>query len=389
MKTSYSKRDYDFGHRMFKLRSTISLSQEQLGKHIGISGRAVSEWETGTSYPKTERLKAFIALAIQHQAFPPGHEAEEIRVLWKAAHQKVPLDEDWLHALLAGQPSPQRSHVAEENGQGPAAVPTRRNGQGPAAIPTRRNGQGPAAIPTRRDEQGPAVAPTWGSGQEQVAVPTMMQNLPFPPNPFFTGRQHLLKHLVHLFESNERIAITQPVSISGLGGIGKTQLALEYAHRCYPHIYRCVLWVNAADKAALETSYLALARLLELVPKQEREVERIVRAVNVWLEQHGSWLLILDNADDLELASRFLPTHPRGHILLTTRTQIVGHVAALLPVDAMSREEGLLFLLRRSGVLKSSTAIERIPADMRHEAERLVETPGRSSSGYRSSGSLH
>jgi tetratricopeptide (TPR) repeat protein len=370
MKTSYHERDYTFGQAMLTLRNKIGLTQERLGSVLGVSERAVAGWEGGSNYPKAKHLKALIELAVQRQAFSKDTAAEEIRRLWKVAHQKVLLDEDWLGVLLAGQTSPQGPDVVEEKSM---TVGTCENGQGQVAVPTRVDGQGQAAVPTRVDGQGQVAVPARVDGQGQAAVPTTMQNLPFPPNPFFTGRQSLLRHLERLFECNERIAITQPVSISGLGGIGKTQLALEYAHRCYPHIYRCVLWVNAADKAALEASYLALARLLELVPKQEREVERIVRAVNVWLEQHGSWLLILDNADDLELASRFLPKQPRGHILLTTRTQIVGHIAVLLPVDAMSREEGLLFLLRRSGVLKSGTALERIEGSQRQEAERLVE----------------
>ena len=110
----------------------------------------------------------------------------------------------------------------------------------------------------------------------------------------------------------------------------KTQLALEYAHRCYPSVYRSVLWVNAADKASLEGSYLSLAQLLKLPEEKGRAIDRIVQAVKSWLEEHPRWLLILDNADNLELARSFLPSKPRGHILLTTRSQIVGPIASLI-----------------------------------------------------------
>jgi Tetratricopeptide repeat len=81
----------------------------------------------------------------------------------------------------------------------------------------------------------------------------------------------------------------------------------------------------------------------------------------------------LDNADDLELARSFLPTKPRGHILLTTRSQIVGHIATLIQVETLSPEEGLLFLLRRSGVLPSGTEVDSIAADIRRAAGELVE----------------
>src|SRR5258706_8622871 len=180
-------------------------------------------------------------------------------------------------------------------------------------------------------------------------VAPKIQNLPFPRNPFFTGRETYLQMLDQRIKENGGVALTQPISISGLGGIGKTQLALEYAHRCYPSVYRTILWVNAADKATLEAGYLSLADLLQLPEKNEREVDRIVRAVKTWLERHTNWLLILDSADDLQLIRSYLPTKPRGHMLLTTRSQIVGNIAARIEVEAMESEEGLLFLLKRSG----------------------------------------
>src|SRR5215472_8199925 len=102
MKTSYRERDYVYGEAMHKLRATLGLTQGELGKLVGVSWRSVAEWEAGSSYPRTERLKALIELGVQHQAFSTEHTAEEIRALWKVARQKVLIDEDWLRALLAG-----------------------------------------------------------------------------------------------------------------------------------------------------------------------------------------------------------------------------------------------------------------------------------------------
>src|SRR5215472_12959750 len=106
MKTLYRERNYEYGEAMLKLRNALNLTQGGLGKLVGVSRRSVAEWEAGCSYPKTERLKALIELAVQHQAFSTGSESEEIRQLWKVAHQKVLLDEDWLSALLDQQRSP-------------------------------------------------------------------------------------------------------------------------------------------------------------------------------------------------------------------------------------------------------------------------------------------
>src|SRR5579864_3864444 len=96
---SYEERDYAFGLLIQTLRTTIGLSQAALGERLRVSRRAVAEWEGGLSYPKAERLKQLIALGMQQHAFAAGREEEEIRALWKAAHQKVLLDEAWLADL--------------------------------------------------------------------------------------------------------------------------------------------------------------------------------------------------------------------------------------------------------------------------------------------------
>ncbi len=80
---------YAFGELILSLRSAIGLTQAGLSDHLGISKKAVGEWEAGSSYPKATHLKALIALAIKEQVFAAGHEEEEIRALWQAAHQKV------------------------------------------------------------------------------------------------------------------------------------------------------------------------------------------------------------------------------------------------------------------------------------------------------------
>jgi transcriptional regulator with XRE-family HTH domain len=97
---SYGERDYAFGQAMLTLRTSVGLTQAGLADLLGVSRRAVGEWEAGSSYPKAEHLKHLIELAVKQQAFPTGQEAEEIRALWQAARQKVLLDEQWLATLL-------------------------------------------------------------------------------------------------------------------------------------------------------------------------------------------------------------------------------------------------------------------------------------------------
>src|SRR3989441_2926251 len=110
-RSSYGERDYAFGQSMLALRTSLGLTQAELAHRLGVSGRAVRQWEAGLSYPTAEHLQHVMTLAVRASAFSPGREAEEIRALWKAAHQKVLLDEQWLSTLL-GRAPPSRSLVA-------------------------------------------------------------------------------------------------------------------------------------------------------------------------------------------------------------------------------------------------------------------------------------
>jgi transcriptional regulator with XRE-family HTH domain len=97
---SYRDRDYAFGQTILTLRTKIGLTQTELADVLGVTRRAVGDWEGGLTYPKAEHLKQFVVLAIEQQAFPAGREAEEVHALWQAARQKVLLDEAWLGTLL-------------------------------------------------------------------------------------------------------------------------------------------------------------------------------------------------------------------------------------------------------------------------------------------------
>src|SRR5713101_4661169 len=123
MKTSsYRERDYAFGQLMLTLRTRIGLTQAGLGERLRVSRRAVVEWEGGLSYPTAGHLQALIALGVQQRIFAAGREAEEIRALWQAAHQKVLLDERWLQGLL-GTGHPRLALVTPQSDEQTAAQP--------------------------------------------------------------------------------------------------------------------------------------------------------------------------------------------------------------------------------------------------------------------------
>src|SRR5689334_6881514 len=101
MKTSFSgERDATFGKMILTLRSTLDLTRAELAGQLGVSRQAIGEWEAGNRYPTADHLKQFIEFVLQRQVLSAGHEVEEIRALWKEAHQKIQLDEQWLHEML-------------------------------------------------------------------------------------------------------------------------------------------------------------------------------------------------------------------------------------------------------------------------------------------------
>jgi tetratricopeptide (TPR) repeat protein/transcriptional regulator with XRE-family HTH domain len=180
-------------------------------------------------------------------------------------------------------------------------------------------------------------------------------NVPIRRNPFFTGREDILERLHTLLHSRPT-ARTRVQAISGLGGIGKTQTAIEYAYR-YRDEYQAVFWVKADTAQTLHADVVALAALLHLPEQGEQNQQRVVTAVKRWLEAHTDWLLILDNVEDLALVGD-LVTERGGHVLLTTRSQVTGTYAHRRELAKMEPQEAALFLLRRAKIIRSGDSLE-------------------------------
>ncbi|MGZ3433766.1 MAG: tetratricopeptide repeat protein, partial [Isosphaeraceae bacterium] len=139
-------------------------------------------------------------------------------------------------------------------------------------------------------------------------------NVPHPRNPSFSGREAEIAGLRERLARKRKTALAQ--AISGLGGIGKTQTAVEYAYR-YRDEYKAVLWLNAESSLSLKTGCGDIARQMPL-PHDEKDLDQAAAAVKYWLGTHPDWLLILDNADDPAVLEPFLPTDHAGHILITS-----------------------------------------------------------------------
>lgn len=188
--------------------------------------------------------------------------------------------------------------------------------------------------------------------------------VPYMRNPHFTGRDDLLERLAQELSweksdamSTRQAVLSQPQAIKGLGGIGKTQIAVEYAYRARERERYChTFWINAASQEAILTSFQTLAgQLPNFAEKDEKDQHKLIAAVLHWIEQcPQSWLLIADNADDLSLIQPYLPKQGRGSILLTTRATAVRQLATSIEVEQMGLMEGAQFLLHRTGRLSAS-----------------------------------
>ena len=208
----------------------------------------------------------------------------------------------------------------------------------------------------------------------RAALPPVW-NVPYPRNALFIGREALLAQLRLHLQAGQATALSQPQAISGLGGIGKTQIAIEYAYR-YHQDYQVVLWARAESQDALTSSYVAIASLLNLPEKEAQEQAITVQAVKTWLQVHSGWLFMLDNADDLALVPTFLPPAMGGHLLLTTRAQAMGRLAHRIEVDVLAAEQGALFLLRRAALLAPDAELSQASSGDRALALHITEALG-------------
>ena len=217
----------------------------------------------------------------------------------------------------------------------------------------------------------PDVAGTTPVGAIQVPIWTV----PFRRNPFFTGREDVLTQLHALLQDTSTAALSQPFAMSGLGGIGKTQTAVEYAYR-HRDEYQVVSWVKSSTPEELAGDFASLAQQLHLPEQQTQEQSRIIAVVKEWFETHTGWLLIFDNADELATISDYLPQGNTGHVLITTRAHAMSGIATKIEMHIINREEGTRLLLQRAGLITQTTPLEQVAETDLRLAYRIIHELG-------------
>src|SRR5437660_4704344 len=250
---------------MLTLRTTIGLTQAGLADRLGVSRRAVAEWEAGSSYPKAERLKQLIELGVQLQVFPAGREAEEIRALWRVAHQKLLLDERWLHDLVTPPVPPLQLFPQAEKPFDHAAAE-------------------PAA--SRRVNLVEALDTS-----------------------HFAGREVEVAELLHWIVQ-ERCRL---VTLVGMGGIGKSMLASYLGLRLAPH-FEAVLWRSVRDAPSCEELVADCITFLSETPPAEFPASLEQRITQLLSRlQARRCLLVLDNLQTLLQSGARAGTYLKGY----------------------------------------------------------------------------
>ncbi len=186
------------------------------------------------------------------------------------------------------------------------------------------------------------------------SVPQVWGGVP-PRNKHFTGREDILAQIQRTLGQHSQSALV-PQALHGLGGIGKSQLAVEFAYR-YQDDYQLVWWIQANDERAIRRSLVSLAKRLGL--PESADVQDTVDTVLDVLRRgdpHSRWLLIYDDAPEPGTVGPYLPSGV-GHVLITSRSRTWASESNAIEVDVFSPEESIGLIRGRWAGLTTSDAL--------------------------------
>jgi hypothetical protein len=205
--------------------------------------------------------------------------------------------------------------------------------------------------------------------------PGVNVGVPPRPSPLFRGRERELKEVAI------RLAMDRRVDLSGLGGVGKTSLAVAYLHRHRAEYPDGVFWLRGENETTLLGDFADLAWLppLYLPERTEGNLELIIRGVTRWLVAHSRWLLVVDDLDQEQIPTlkRLLARDLEGHILVSCRIPVWNRTIEVGPMDP---ELATDYLLERTGQDDRTSAasvgqmLEHLPLALEQAAAYMHDT---------------
>jgi tetratricopeptide (TPR) repeat protein len=235
-----------------------------------------------------------------------------------------------------------------------------------AADTERYAAKGPKSVTESRSEDSLSPLSTI-SGAPAIAVDQpdagrIWGNVP-PRNPDFTGRESLLLNLQRSLEAKSKASVL-PHALHGSGGVGKTQLAVEFAYR-FGDRYDLVWWIPAEQQTLVLQSLAELGRELG-VPLTQEFTQAASLVIEALAATSRRWLLVFDNANDPDDLAHLIPSMG-GHVILTSRNPAWLDVWDAVKVDVFDRPESIQ-LVQRRGTDVSETDADRL-------AEKLGDLP--------------
>jgi hypothetical protein len=185
-----------------------------------------------------------------------------------------------------------------------------------------------------------------GGAERSVSQDTVWGNVP-PRNPDFTGRDDLLVALEERLRT-QRVTAVLPQALHGAGGVGKSQIATEYAYR-HRGDYEVVWWIPSEQPSQILRALIELGETLGLNvgPEANTAVPAVQEALRAG-RPYPNWLLIFDNAETLESVQPYLPRGGTGRVLVTSRNEQWSDIADALQIDVFSRAESIELLRKHN-----------------------------------------
>ena len=222
------------------------------------------------------------------------------------------------------------------------------------------------ALPRPEERSAPSEAASTGVERRVWTIPARVRG--------FTGRAELLAELEAALRSGGPTAVQ---AVTGMGGIGKTAAAIEYAHRHYEE-FDIAWWVPSEDPALIPERLAELALDLELTGITDPAGVGVARLLGE-LAGRGRWLMVFDNAEDPRALSRVLPKGP-GQVLITSRNPAWRGIADVVRLREFSRTEAIALLrwlapdLTEAAADRVAEAVGDLPLAIEQAASLLADT---------------